>query len=823
MRVQITNYGVQKMASTGEPLEITKYVLGSEAGYTPMMDATGIQGTEVYSGSPTEIEIVNANVYKYQIGLDYNVGNFNFGEVALYDSTGACVAVGVSESIISKLKTSGSSGGNSVVLGVYMSMAAKNYAMWIDALASNNQYSVPILETVDNLGTTADAYPNFYIIRGASSAQSSVLAYTSKDGLWYFDAYSYSYQLTLTVANCTSTTLQFKTDGLTSDELSDITALRYYGDKIIEFASGNVYSICRNIKSVSIVGNTATISFSTPLAQLPVAGDTFIIFSRSAISTTDTVMPPASEDTIGAVKPGDFLEVDEDGRLNVTLKPATAETAGIVKPGHNLEVEEDGTLNYVPEAATEGQIGAVKPGNRLSVDGEGTLNYVPEAATADQIGDVKPGKRLSVKADGTLDYVPTAATAETIGEIKPGARLAIEEDGTLNYTPTAATASDIGDVKPGTRMSVDGDGTLSYVPTAATEDQIGDVKPGERLAVETDGTIKYVPTAATADKIGDVKPGVRLTVQEDGTVDYVPTAATAKQIGDVKPGDHISVREDGTLDVDLSRETLFECLAPFNESESLLQLSKTGDEQIAGKDGTEFSGARIKERQLAYGSAYFAGTWDAATNSINSNPYLYLKDGGILVDLTPSGEAGETTQQVKIIATLPSGEEVEVCPCEDPRCICPYHMDTLPEGSTTRTEIIGGSEKPEGTTKEYAPKGYIYQITVAGSTEIDGNSNWKVGDLVYCTGSSWKILNNRLDLVEKPESSGFVVLNSDGTTKAVSLKAGNSGIKITSNGQRLVWDLSATGVEAGEHAGFITVDKYGRVSAISDRLVAGTF
>ena len=573
MRVQITNYGVQQMVATGEPLEITKYVLGSEAGYTPKMDATGILGDEVYSGSPTEIEIVNANVYKYQIGLDYNVGNFNFGEIALYDSTDTCVAVGVSESTISKLKTSSNSGGNSVVLGVYMSMAAKNYAMWIDTLASDNQYSVPILETVDNLSTTADAYPNFYIVKGASPTQSSILAYTSKDGLWYFDAYSYKNQATLTISNCTSTTVQFKTTGISSDELSDITALSYYGDKIVEFTSGKIYSICRYAKSISIVGSTATISFSTPLAELPVVGDTFVIFGRNELSTSNVVLPPATEETIGAVKAGRGLEV-----------------------------------------------------------------------------------------------------------------------------------------------------------------------------------------------------------QADGTMNYVPIPASVEQIGDVKPGDYLSIREDGTLDVDLSRNRLFANLAPFNESESLLKLSKTGDEEIAGKDGAEFSGARVPVRQLTYGSLYFAGNWDASANRISNDVNQHLADNGIL------------------ITTIDASEDSDL-------------------------------EEPVSTTKEYAPMGYIYRVSVAGNTVIDGISDWNVGDLVLCTGKSWVLLGGSQSLLEKPkEGSGFIFLNEDRkTTKAVNFEDGTSGVVVTTTDDKLTFELSETGVAEGTHAAFITVDKYGRVHEISDRLAAGTF
>lgn len=563
MKVQITDIGIQQMAKTGEPLNIVKYVLGSDYGYTPTQDATGIKGEEVYTSSPTEIEIINANVYKYQIGLDYNVGNFNFGEVALYDDKDNCVAIGVSEDVISKLKTSGSSGGNSVILGIYLSMAAKNYAMWIDALASDNQYSVPILESVDNLTTTADAYPNFYIIKGASPQQTSILAYTSKDGLWYFDAYSFANQLTLTVSDCTSTQIQFKSTGLSSEELSSITSIRYFGDKILEFTSGQVFSICRNIKSAVIVGNTVTLSLVTPLAILPNVGDTFTVFSRSALSTSDIVLPIATEDTLGGILVGERLQTDETGRLS-----------------------------------------------------------------------------------------------------------------------------------------------------------------------------------------------------------YTPTPATVESIGDVKPGDYLSVREDGTLDVDLSKNRLLENLSPFNESESLAQLSKTGDEEVSGANGTEFSGARIKERQLTYGALYFAGTWNAETNVVNDIETQQLKPNGLFT----------------------TGSEDQV--------------------------------------KEWSPKGWIFRVSNAGTTELDGISEWNTGDLVVCDGSSWqKLSSGSQEYVPMPTGNGFVVVNEDGTSKTVTIGVDDSGLQITREGgaSRMKFGLTATGVTAGNYGGFIDVDAYGRLTKVNATITAGIF
>ena len=61
------------------------------------------------------------------------------------------------------------------------------------------------------------------------------------------------------------------------------------------------------------------------------------------------VLPVASAETLGGVKVGDNLTIEEDGTLNTNdpyeLPIADAETLGGVKVGDNLTIEEDGTLN----------------------------------------------------------------------------------------------------------------------------------------------------------------------------------------------------------------------------------------------------------------------------------------------------------------------------------------------------------------------------------------------------------------------------------------------------------------------------------------------
>ena len=64
------------------------------------------------------------------------------------------------------------------------------------------------------------------------------------------------------------------------------------------------------------------------------------------------VLPPATQDTLGGIKVGQNLTIEEDGTLNAqagggsyVLPPATADTLGGVKIGSGINVSDDGTIS----------------------------------------------------------------------------------------------------------------------------------------------------------------------------------------------------------------------------------------------------------------------------------------------------------------------------------------------------------------------------------------------------------------------------------------------------------------------------------------------
>lgn len=66
MNIQLTSYGVELLQGS-IPFKITKYELGSAYNYSPSLDASSLEGELVYSGSPTDPIVINANTIKYSI------------------------------------------------------------------------------------------------------------------------------------------------------------------------------------------------------------------------------------------------------------------------------------------------------------------------------------------------------------------------------------------------------------------------------------------------------------------------------------------------------------------------------------------------------------------------------------------------------------------------------------------------------------------------------------------------------------------------------------------------------------------------------------
>lgn len=160
-----------------------------------------------------------------------------------------------------------------------------------------------------------------------------------------------------------------------------------------------------------------------------------------------STLSPINETNLNHLEQGVKNVTDALNNLVVDIPPATRSTLGGVKVGNNLTVENDGTLNandqtYTLPTATQSRLGGVKVGNNLSVGNDGTLSAADlNKASESQLGGIKVGRHLTITSDGTLNaddqggsYTLPKATRTVLGGIKVGDNLFIDENGVLSAT-----------------------------------------------------------------------------------------------------------------------------------------------------------------------------------------------------------------------------------------------------------------------------------------------------------------------------------------------------------------------------------------------------
>jgi hypothetical protein len=106
MAIQITTYGLALLNANAGNISLDTVKLGSAYNYIPLETDTDLHGTVVFTTQPTPAAVVNANVVKYSMYVDYNAPGFNFGEVGIYKGSNL-VALGTFTDLLTKVASLG--------------------------------------------------------------------------------------------------------------------------------------------------------------------------------------------------------------------------------------------------------------------------------------------------------------------------------------------------------------------------------------------------------------------------------------------------------------------------------------------------------------------------------------------------------------------------------------------------------------------------------------------------------------------------------------------------------------------------------------------
>lgn len=695
MRVQLTDAGAALISANQGPIQVSSYKLGSAFGYTPSGTDTDIHGTLIYSGAPSQYFVVNSNVVKYSLLLDYNLGPFDFGEIGIYTSTGTLFALATGDELLHKIPIT-QENGNSIRADLYLSMVGENYQMWLDYADTNNNFRMAVLNSVDSLPPVSQAAPNAYIISGATQGQSAFMAYTDRMGLWNFDCYAYSNQRSATIQAFDSQSVT-----INNADYVDTIVTSYPGEVIAEFSTGVNYSICRYVSSVVKGASQTVISFTNPLAQLPIVGDQIIFFSRQQLSITIPNLPIASSTTLGAIKVGSTLTITADGTLDVatTAYPVTS-----VNGQHGdvvLTASDIGGLATVARTGQYSDLLGVPPVYTLPV------------ATTTRLGGVKAPTtgNITVAADGTIDlgFEPT----KTVNGVAPDATGNI----TLNIpnsviglvTPTEIPAnSDLNNYRTtGLFYILDASAASILNIPNSTVGGILEIEPFTTGATGGDLIQRYTMSSAASIFIRRyTAAGNTWSAWNQVQTTASQPIATTNSVGVVQIGTGLNITAQGLL------TTRIQTINGKSDTNLVLSPSDIGavgisqlDQQSgvpildAGSinpatDPYQFGRMRFWENTL--GTWWNAGTWNASTNQL----------------IQFGSTSGTYDANTSLLAN--SQQQIDIS-----------------YAGTGRSTI----SNPDYQT--VSGEGQVYKVGVAGTTSIDGTAQWDVGDLIVGVGGKW--------------------------------------------------------------------------------------
>jgi hypothetical protein len=730
MIIQLTDAGVALLTSTGQPFVISEYKLGSGVNYTPELDQTDIQGTLVYSSNMAAPEMVSGNLTRYSAIQDRSTGNYQFGEMGMFVGT-TMVAIGVADALITKTKTTTGLDGNFLRIDAYLSMVGVNYSMWSNFGDSSNDFAAPSIQNVDQLLPTNQSVPNLYIVGAVSANQEAFMAYSDRNGLWMFDAYKYSstigHTYTVVAANSVSVTIA---DATLAPDLTPII----FGDRIIEFITGQDYSICRNVQTVTAnqSANTVVLGFGTPLAIVPAVGDKFIVFNRDPLSTNTVEVPIATTTSLGIIQVGAGLGITVPGVLSVdrTTIPGgiVYSIAGKDEDGNPVTYQGDVTLTWR-------DVDAIHTVNGQSPDNTGNVvintAYVLPTASSTVKGGVRVQANSGLQVDpttGDLSLASAGTTPVTTVNGRNGPTVVVA--GLVDPTPLAS-ATDLNTLVHGQIYYAIDDataGSLLNTPTFTSGITAGTLEVIAFYQLSGTGDVIQRWTQASGMAWRKLN-GTTWSTWVDPTTAGLPIATTLS-VGVISVGGGLNVTTGGQLStkiqsinghdgtdgafVILTAEDVSAVpISAVDAQGGVAGLDKDPDPAPANPDLSNYVYGRTSLARLPFDTLFYRGDWDA-----NANVYTYT-DSSTLVHTVTLDNGGQMT-------------------------------DTWNDGVDSHTVTASAS-------------GWVMKVTTAGTTTLDGTSDWSVGDLAVALGDLWVKLALADDGPPQPVPSPVAALSGDRT------------------------------------------------------------
>lgn len=310
MLLRFTNAGKALFEINPTALSITRVVLTDAFNYVLPNPPVSLQGTPVYDLTQTLLSYVeNPNTLKFTVLLDNSIGDFNYGEVGLY-SGATLVAIGVSSTLISKVKAAGSENGNYQRFEAFLSYANADSYGFLKLSDSDSRMQLGQVQHVDYLEPPFEGDPNVFVVNGLTPTDMPQMAFSDYFGRWNFTGRPQSYY-TGVVSNASNIAVDIAADhGVTFATPNDY---------VLQFLDGKLRGYCRELISI---GSTF-FQWNRPTLDIPEVGTRFIICGPQVTNVT-----VSGQSSISFQDDGNALGLPGANVINFTGSAVTASRSG---------------------------------------------------------------------------------------------------------------------------------------------------------------------------------------------------------------------------------------------------------------------------------------------------------------------------------------------------------------------------------------------------------------------------------------------------------------------------------------------------------------
>ena len=463
------------------------------------------------------------------------------------------------------------------------------------------------------------------------------------------------------------------------------------------------------------------------------------------------------------------------------------------------------------------------------VDGNNLIVRIDRGVAGRGVTDVQP-----VEIDNSLYLVFSFSdgTTETVGPV-----------GTIQYigqAPIVVTGSTISLSTVPVNLGGTGATTAAAARTNLNAaDQATTISAGTGLSgggsLAANRTINIANTAVTAGSYGSASNTLTATVNAQGQLTALaatPIAVANTQVtglGTMSTQNANSVAITGgsvTGITDLAVADGGTGASDASGARTNLGAAASATTITAGT-GLSGGGDLTANRTLAIANtAVTAGSFGSASNTLTAT----VNAQGQLTALaaTPIAIANTQVSGLGTASTLNAGVALGVATLDAGGTVPLSQIPASIQGGVSYQGSWNASTNTPTLVSSVGTKGYYYVVSVAGSTNLNGITDWLPGDWVIFNGSVWEQIDNTDAVASVNGYTGVVVLNAADvgappTTRTITAGTGLSGGGDLSANRTI--DLANTAVTAGAYGSASSVPNYtvnaqGQLTAAASTAIA---